>query len=395
MPITISNVAMSTAIVLAVLAAALLVSLRRAEHTALFPPSVSEELKGLAVLKVVFMHISILLVGNAQFLYPLSMPLGIGLDIFLCLSGYGLTVSMLKKPLPILKSYQHRLFKIFIPLWLALLLLFALDAWVLRVDYPLSYILQSFVGWFPTAHAFGDVDSPLWSITWLLMFCFLLPLLFMPNRLWLTALLLVVIANAFAMADPLHLQANWLHRLHGNAFSMGIVLAWLLDDTKGKNRLLENLIWFRNKSGGIGRHLVLILSAGLAAYMLSSGEADDWPRLAPVLSSLHFDPTIFISQTASLITVLMLVIFFVFKKFDCAFLYLFGLYSYGVYLLHWPLIARYDVLFQYLPAWLAVLLWLPILLGLSWCLQKITLVVSALISDKHQQDHSKISRVFE
>ena len=58
--------------------------------------------------------------------------------------------------------------------------------------------------------------------------------------------------------------------------------------------------------------------------------------------------------------------FFIFKKTKFRFLELVGIYSFEIYLLHWPLIGRYDVLYRYLPAWLATFLYLPVLLVLAW-----------------------------
>jgi peptidoglycan/LPS O-acetylase OafA/YrhL len=67
-----------------------------------------------------------------------------------------------------------------------------------------------------------------------------------------------------------------------------------------------------------------------------------------------------------------LVIVFSLKRIEFKFLYVFGVFSFETYLLHWPLMSRYDVFFHYLPAWLAPLLWLPAFIVIGWLLQKIT-----------------------
>ncbi len=97
MPITITNVSISTFIVISTLILSLLLSLRKTKHTELFTTSVTEELKGIGILSVVFAHISYILVNDSHFLYPLSIAGGVGVDLFLLMSGFGLTVSMLKK----------------------------------------------------------------------------------------------------------------------------------------------------------------------------------------------------------------------------------------------------------------------------------------------------------
>lgn len=201
------------------------------------------------------------------------------------------------------------------------------------------------------------------------MFYALFPLLFMRERPWLTALLLAIIANAFALLDPLHLQVNWLHRLHTNAFSLGILLAWWLHANPSSVKSLE---WFRNQSSGTARYAVVAISFLVAGYMACHNTAGNWPQLSGMLESAGFDPGFFIGQATSLITMAFLIIFFSLKRFDNKFLYIYGVYSYETYLLHWPLMSRYDLFFQHLPAWAATILWIIMFIGIGWLLQKIT-----------------------
>jgi hypothetical protein len=46
-----------------------------------------------------------------------------------------------------------------------------------------------------------------------------------------------------------------------------------------------------------------------------------------------------------------------------------------VYLLHWPLMARYDLFFHHLPAWLAMACWVGAFLAIGWCVQRLTALV--------------------
>jgi len=383
MPITITNVTESTTIVIIALIAAFLLGLRKTQHSDLFPIAVTQELKGFAILTVVFSHICYMLVRGNQFLYPLSIAAGVGVDLFLFMSGYGLTVGMLKKPLLALDFYKRRLIKVFIPFWLVIIALFVTDAGFLHIYYSLPYMLQSVLGWFPYANGYVDVNSPFWYITWMLMFYALFPLLFSAERPWLTAIILAVIANFIAFLDPLHLQADWLHRLHTCAFSLGIVFAWLLRDSKDqKNNLVEHLKWFRNESNGIGRYLIIGFMILFAAYMVSHGSAKDWSALSELLKTLNIDSSSFINQATSLLTMMALIIAFSLKKLDNKFLCLFGIYSYETYLVHWPLMYRYDVFFNHFPAWLAVFFWLLAFLVIGWLLQKITPPLGAWIDSK-------------
>lgn len=376
MQIVVANTAVSTWVVIAAFVSAILLTFRKTGHKDLFPVSVTQELKGLGMLAIVFAHISYMLVTDNTFLYPLSIAAGVGVDLFLFMSGYGLTVGMLKKNLSVLEFAQRRLVKVFIPFWLVLGALFIADPLIADRHYSIGYMLQSFAGWFPTAIPTNDVNSPFWYITWMLMFYVMYPFLFMRERPWLTALLLAVIANAVAISNPLGMQANWLHSLHTFAFSLGILLAWWLQKSPDTVKTLE---WFRNQSGGIGRYLVLVIGLGGAGYMAMHNTAADWPRLALLLETAGLDKGNVIGQGTSLLTMVLLIVYFSLKRLDNRFLYTFGVYSYETYLLHWPLMSRYDIFYQFLPAWAATIAWLVAFLGIGWVLQKITTPVGAWV----------------
>ena len=375
MPITITNVSESNLIVIAVLIAVLFLTLRKSQHTDIFPISVTQELKGLGILTVVFAHFAYMLVTNAEFLFPLSIIAGVGVDLFLFMSGYGLSVGMLKKPMPVLEFYKRRLIKIFIPFWIALIIIFAADAIFLNINYPVPYMVQSLLGWFPTAIGFGDVNSPFWYITWMIMFYALYPIVFSTKRPWLGALILAVIATLLGVYNPFDMGDNWLHRLHTLAFPLGIVAAWLLMETKNKeNKLVKYLKDFRNNSNNMLRYAVIVLMFVLVVYMSLHTTANHWPKLTALLGKGYF-----VEQFTSLVIMFAFIVIFSLKKLDNKFLAIYGLYSFEVYLIHWPLIGRYDIFFNIMPAWAAVLAWLVSFILVSILLQKMVMPVSAWI----------------
>ena len=376
MQVVVANTAQSTWIVIAAFLAAVLFSFRKTQHKELFPIPVTQELKGLGMLTIVFAHISYMLVTDNMFLYPLSIAAGVGVDLFLFMSGYGLTVGMLKKNLSVLEFAQRRLIKVFIPFWIVIGALFIADPLFADRHYSAGYMLQSLAGYFPTAIPTSDVNSPFWYITWMLMFYAMYPFLFMRERPWLTAIILAVIANIIAITNPLDMQANWLHSLHTFAFSLGILLAWWLQKNPDTVKTLE---WFRNQSGGIGRYLLILLGLVGAGYMAMHNTAGDWPQLASWLSSAGLDKGNVIGQATSLLTMIALIVVFSLKRLDNRFFYIFGVYSYETYLLHWPLMSRYDIFYQFLPAWAATIAWIAAFIGIGWLLQKITTPVGAWV----------------
>lgn len=373
MPITITNVSEANMIVIIALIAILLLTLRKSQHTDVFPVSVTQELKGLGILTVVFAHFAYMLVTNAEFLFPLSIIAGVGVDLFLFMSGYGLSVGMLKKPMPVFEFYKRRLIKIFIPFWVALIIIFAADSIFLNINYTMPYMIQSFLGWFPTAIGYGDVNSPFWYITWMIMFYALYPIVFSVKRPWLTALILAVIATLLGVYNPFDMGDNWLHRLHTLAFPLGIVAAWLLMKTKEKdNKLVKYLEDFRNKSTGITRYVIIISMFALVVYMSLHTTANHWPTLTSLLGKGYF-----VEQFTSLVIMFAFIIIFSLKKLDNKFLAIYGLYSFEVYLIHWPLIGRYDIFFDIFPAGVAVIAWIITFILVSWLLQKIVTPISA------------------
>jgi peptidoglycan/LPS O-acetylase OafA/YrhL len=379
MPIEITDVQQQTWVVIAALVVALLVSLRRSRHTDLFPVSVTQELKGLAILTIVLAHIAYMLVTDSSFLYPLSVAAGVGVDLFLFISGYGLVVGMLRSPLSPLQFYRRRLSRVFIPFWFVIVLLFIADALVLGHTYGGGYVAQSLLGWFPRASAWEDVNSPFWYITWILMFYLLFPLVFSRKRPWLSALVLAAIANVLAVWNPLEMQANWLHRLHTNAFSIGMLMAWALNR---RADLAARLIAFRDERGGWMRLAIVALTLGAAFWLAPRGSPAAWPWLSALLEAAGLNAGFFIGQAISLATLGALVVAFVLKRRDSTFLYLYGLYSYETYLLHWPLMSRYDVFYGVLPAGVATIAWLAAFIGLGWLLRKALDPIEALVDKR-------------
>ncbi|MFW3411174.1 acyltransferase family protein [Aliarcobacter butzleri] len=388
-PITLTDdTILSTNIVIAVVLLVLFLTFKKSQHTDVFPISVTNELKGLGILTVVFAHFAYMKVTNADFLFPLSIIAGVGVDLFLFMSGYGLSVGMLKRPMKTLDFYKKRVIKIFIPFWVALIIIFAADAIFLKEYYMATsltttgeggsialYIFRSMLGFFPTALGFGDVNSPFWYITWMIMFYLLFPIVFFKDKPWLTALILAVIATIIGTFNPGDLGDNWLHRLHTLAFPMGIIAAWLLQVKEGEeNKFVTFIKEFRLKKVGLVRYLIIALMFVVVYYVSQNTTANSWPTLTTI-----FVKGFYVEQLMSLVIMMAFIVIFVLKKVDNKFLAIYGVYSYEVYLIHWPLIGRYDFFFDYLPSWAAVICWLVAFILVSMLLNKIVKPISAWV----------------
>ena len=380
-PITLANdvasfttLQLSTFVVIAFAILVLFTTLKQSTHSDVFPVSVTNELKGLGILTVVFAHFAYMKVTNADFLFPLSIIAGVGVDLFLFMSGFGLTVGMLKRPMKTVDFYKKRVIKIFIPFWIALIIMFIADAMFMDKTYSVGYIIKSMLGFFPTADGFGDVNSPFWYITWMIMFYLLYPLVFFKDKPWLSAIILGVIATIIGTFNIFDLGSNWLHRLHTVAFSMGIILAWLLQVKEGeKNRFIEYIKDFRDNSKDM-KYIVIAIMFVIVFYVSQRTGAGSWPTLTSILGQGFF-----VEQLMSIVIMLAFTVIFILKKVDSKFLTMYGVYSYEVYLIHWPLMAKYDIFFVYLPAWAAVIAWLVAFILVSMLLQRLVTPVSNFV----------------
>ena len=71
----------------------LLVTTKKRQENSAFSISATTEMKGLAILSIIFAHIAFGVAPDNRFLWPLSTWAGAGVNIFFFLSGFGLTVS--------------------------------------------------------------------------------------------------------------------------------------------------------------------------------------------------------------------------------------------------------------------------------------------------------------
>lgn len=334
--------------------AALLLSIRKPDSKAFFAPSRTQELKGLAILAIVFSHIGYFLSTDIDFLWPFSVAAGVGVDMFLFLSGFGLTLSSLRSQKPILVFYWKRLRKLLIPLWLTVTVFILMDFFILNRSYPVSLYWQSFIGFFPAADLFNNLNSPLWYFTLILFYYLVFPIFFNKRFLYLCPVL-IILSGFLVLEMPLPILPDVvnLYKIHFAAFPLGVLFAILISDQKLSHLKLKfkEIFLFNNL-----KYLLIILFTFMFAYFsIHSGVGD----------------TKTIEQTISLITMFSVIFVFIAKPFEFKLLTLFGIYSYEVYLIHWPILSRYDFLYKHLPAYLATLLYLGLFLALGYVLQKL------------------------
>jgi peptidoglycan/LPS O-acetylase OafA/YrhL len=361
MQISVDNPVLSTVIISTVLIVVFLATLRRKKTSEVFSNEVTNELKGFAILAIIFSHIGYFLVTDHRFLFPLSIAAGVGVNMFFFLSGYGLTVSTLTKNLSPIQFYRLRLLKLFVPLWLILIFFFSLDYFVLDKTYDVSYILYSFFGIFTTADLFTDINSPLWYFTPIIFYYILFPLLFIRRYPAVTAGLLYLLGYYIVHLNPPFLVGVLsLYKVHLIAFPLGVFVAGLaVHYGPAFSEVCKDLY------GPLGKYPVVrrLSKAGIIALLSA----------VAVYTAYHSNVggDYLLEEVTSLITGGALLLLVLIVRFRSSFLIWFGIYSYEIYLLHWPILSRFDIFYKYLPASIATLSSLMVISILAMLLRAI------------------------
>ncbi len=342
MLIKVSDPYFQTALFSIIFLCLLLISFKKLRSDNFFSKEVTNQLKGLAILAVVFSHISFFLFYEPKFLYPYNILAGVGVNLFLFLSGFGLTVSQLRTPLSPINFFKKRLFKLFIPLWIVITAVLLIDFFALARTYPFSEIINAFLGFYPRADVAANIDSPLWYFTIILFYYLIFPLTF-TRKIPLLSPILILMFSLFLLNLKLPIDPDVikLYKLHTLAFPLGMVFGLIIQKFQFKlNPILK----------------IFTLLVAILVFLYTG-----------VHSGVGEDPKI--EQSISLITTLSLITIFSLSKFDFKLLSFLGIYSYEIYLLHWPALSRFN-LFLGLPPFLAVTLNLTLIFLLGYGLQK-------------------------
>jgi peptidoglycan/LPS O-acetylase OafA/YrhL len=358
MQFQINDAPLQNLIFAAIYIAALFFTLRKTEYKG-FDHSLTTQLKGYAILAVIFSHIGYFLSKDDRFLWPFSISAGVGVNMFLFLSGFGLTLSQAKNPLTIVQFYRKRLLRLFIPMWIVLILLLSLDFFWLHHTYPLLTVIQSFFGFFPKADLYSSLNAPLWYLTPIIFYYLLFPLV--SKRLsYLSPIILFFLGYCvvhFLAKDYIDPDVIKLYKVHFLAFPMGMSMALTLHH--GLLRVMKSHL---NRFLG-NRYLVItlrtlaigIISTSFAYYSIHSGVGEDKA----------------LEHSMSLILLILFIALVWLLPFKFGLIKLFGDLSYEVYLFHWPLLYRYDLFYRNLPASIATVVYLGIFLVLGFGLQRI------------------------
>jgi len=341
----IGNPLFQTLLVGIILALVLVFSARKKHTTEILPLQTTQELKGFAILVILLGHVAYGFLAHQTFLFPMSVFAGMGVDLFLFLSGFGLAVSALHRPLTLKEFYTKRLSKIFLSLWIILIFFLALDFLVLHRTYPLTEISLSFFGIFPRADLWQNINSPLWYITFILFYYITFPFIFRKSHPARSGIMFFLL-TAFVLMLPLPVYAEVqnLYSLHALAFPLGVAATVCLSYFSRWEKI--------SLQKGLKVFVPTVAFALLVYLGIHSGVGKG----------------IVVEQAVSLVLVFLVLVIFVVKRIEFRFLTFLGRYSHEVYLIHWPLLARYDFFFQHFSAGVATIFSLVLFLGFGFLL---------------------------
>lgn len=341
------------------LTATILFTLRKDRNPHSLNPSHTDELKGVAILMVLFSHIGYFLFSDHTFLYPLTVAGGVGVNTFLFLSGYGLTRSEIKSRKGVFHFYAKRLRNIFIPMWLVLIPTLLLDAFIIGKTYSPSTIVHSFVGFFPNGDIDSAINSPLWYFSLIFFYYLVFPLVY-----WKKGFIFsigAVFALGYYVAQqqlPVTKDVLKLYQMHYVAFPLGMAFAYLYTDRarEALRKLNSRLLPIPLVASGV-RYLLIAFFCLLFGYTaIHSGIGE----------------TLSLEQKTSLVTMGCVILIILLKNVQSRFLILLGTYSYEIYLIQWPILYRYDFIYGYTSPFLGTVLYFGVFIGIGYVLHRIT-----------------------
>ncbi len=318
----------------------------------------TDELKGLAILMVLFSHIGYFLSTDDRFLFPLSIAAGIGVNIFLFLSGFGLASSELRSKKTVKEFYTKRLKNIFVPMWLVLFLVLVLDYLLLGKAYEFTFIVKSTLGFFSVADISTSLNSPLWYFTFILFYYLTFPIIFRKDKPLVSAGLMMLLGFLFTKLNlPVTVDVLKLYQTHYLLFPLGMAFAVLNEKKPGIKfrNILEKISPNPTLTVVIRYVLVGLLVTAFGYIAVHSGVGKGVMK----------------EQLPSIAAVFILVLIFLLKDVHSKLLMVFGTYSYEIYLTQWPLMYRYDFIYKYTPAFLGTLLYLVFFISIGFVLSRI------------------------
>jgi len=305
----------------------------------------TEELKGIAIILVIFGHISADKIIHAKDLLYVGSQ---GVTLFLLLSGFGLTKSYIKNGID-RKTVIRRFKRILIPYSMVTSLWIILDIFVYHKNYSMQTIILAIAGF----DFYRKIDASMWYISFILLwYIFFFIIFLLPIKKIFKIMMLVFVAYLFRchpISKYTH-EVSYQWGLNAISFPVGAFLGMYMEDIAKKfNKKYVNYIYA----------FVGIMSLVTYVYLFKDRE----------LNINKFT----ITNVAFAIMLIVLVGFINMKGYRSKLLGFIGFYSYELYLLEAALMWKYRIIrnLQTTSTWLFLIVYFIALFILSYILNKL------------------------
>lgn len=331
----------------------LLISLlwTRRQSTTFFDRDQTDQLRGGSILLVIMTH----LWNHVSTVDATPHLSGYGVSMFLLISGFALTSTLGKQTFTWGRFLYRRLRRLMIPYWLLTFVWLLADYVLLHRTYSLHDITYTFLGLnFHTV--LRSIDYTRWYITWIIMWyvAFAVANRFLSRFgamfcIFGFGLLLLILR----VMDAIPLGAYPIQML---AFPLGMLLAAyrtnVTDWLSGRDNRMVVVF---------GAGALLLLGSGLVLLDLDSG------RTSKMVSTMLFQTFSSSAQLAWCIVFAMAVAGLGRYGYISRFLQSWGKVSYGAFLIHGPLLIKYNPIMGLFPSD-AVVLSFALFLAMVWVL---------------------------
>ncbi len=311
----------------------------------------SLSLRGFAIIALVIGH----LVQNCLLYKNKSGVEGgfIAVCIFLFLSGYGIAQRYGLSEISI-KFWENRLLRLFIPLWLVLILFFVLDYICLGLLHPIWEVILNFSGIMLNG-AFIRVNSPAWFVGYIVFQYFIyyqISRIHSPNNIKILLLFLIngIVSIAICQTKLFNYFSIWVQ--YTLVFPIGVFIG------VNKKKVLHNLSIIADKPLCSGTIII-----GLIMAIVGAGE---------YIEQLGKNPTHFIQQFFILVLIVVSASWLKKNAHESKILSFLGKYSYEIFLLHLPFMVKYDFVLFRKPFVVSFFIYWLFVLAMSVALSKLS-----------------------
>jgi len=340
---------MTFGIIFIILLSIIVCTARRSSNQ-FFDKGYTNMLRGLAVISLIFGHLSDKCLQNKMIFDSGGYWAVI---IFLFISGYGLYRSYRFSTMGWM-FWKKRISRIYIPLWITLVMFILMDHFLIGLNHSALEIALNFIG-IHRNNILLRVNAFAWYVEYImvlyLMYWIASKLPFSEN---------IKIASLFIFCMSIHLIIRYTPLMEYNSIWLQYTMVFPLGVFFGKYRdriksFFPEVLW---------KQIILLVPVFLMLVLLYSWDSFDLPQASRLVQPIFL-----------IIPVIIVSIFYERINLKSGFLMLLGEYSYEIYLLHGPFMAKYDFFLFRKPFYVFFFVYFIFLLLLSFLLAKMSTAI--------------------